>query len=175
MPSPPGAVPGQPRQLLRPSPPQKRAQRGVGGRTGQPQRPTQTLCDEHWAPACKSCKRHKGVRHCCSHHHEGHPRVLGGGGQRCPPVQGGWGGGLQQQLALCPSRAGASTGSLVRGEGGVQQGREQQCCRAEARRSRSAATGGPQRRAHNPRRTSLRRAATHRGARGGIGRATGRL
>ena len=38
------------------------------------------------------------MRHCCSRHHEGHPRVMGGG-QRCLPVQGG---GVQQQLGAMP-------------------------------------------------------------------------
>ena len=84
----PGAVTGRQGESQPPSPPQKRAQRAGGKRVGQPRRPMQTLCDEHRAPACKSCKGHRGVRHCCSRHHEGHPRVLGGG-QRCLPVQGG--------------------------------------------------------------------------------------
>ena len=102
LPSPPGAVAGQPGQLLPTSSPQKRAQRVGGKRTGQPRRPMQTMCDEHKAPACKSCKGHRGVRHCCSRHHEGHPRVLGGGAvQRCLPVQGG-GGGHNSNWALCP-------------------------------------------------------------------------
>ena len=60
-------------------------------------------CDAHSAPACKSCRGHRGVRHCCSRHHEGHPRLvpaaggarqrtLFGLGGRCPPpppVRGG--------------------------------------------------------------------------------------
>ena len=81
-PPPPGAVTGHQGESLPPSPPQKRAQRAGGERVGQPRRPMQTLCDEHRAPACKSCKGHRGLRHCCNRHHEGHPRVLGGG-QRC--------------------------------------------------------------------------------------------
>ena len=43
-----------------PSPSQKRAQQVGGKRIGQPRRPMQTLCDEHRAPACKSCKGHRG-------------------------------------------------------------------------------------------------------------------
>ena len=72
------------------------------------------------------------VRHCCSCHHEGHPRVLGGG-QRCLPVQGGGGGGLQQQLgampfggpvrALAPSSGGGGggLGAAVLPRGGTQE------------------------------------------------------
>ena len=88
------------RAVSPPLPPTKKGTAVGGKRIGQPRRPTQTLCDEHRAPACKSCKGHRGVRHCCSRHHKGHPRVLGGG-QRCLPVQGG-GGGLQQQLGTMP-------------------------------------------------------------------------
>ena len=38
-----------------------------------------------WAPACKSYRRHRGVRHWCSWHHEGHPQVVpaAGGAQQC--------------------------------------------------------------------------------------------
>ena len=159
-PPPPLAVPGQPRQLLPPSPPQKRAQRVGGNEQGS-----------HGA-LCKSCKGHRGVRHCCSRHHEGHPRVLGGG-QRCLPVLGG---GCSSNWALCPSEGRCARQLPRPGAGaGVQQGWGQQCCCAGARRSSSAVTGGPRRRAHNPRRTFFCRAATHRGARGGIGQATGRL
>ena len=127
LPSPPGAVPGQSRQPLPPSPPHKRAQWVGGKRTGQPRRPMQTLC-EHRAPACKSCKGHRGVRHCCSRHHGGHPRVLGGD-QRCLPVRGG-GGGLQQQLgampfggpvrALAPSSEGGGAGAAVLPRGATE-------------------------------------------------------
>ena len=43
----------------------------------------QALCDAHRAPVCKSCRGHRGVRHCCSRHYEGHPRlVLAAGGAR---------------------------------------------------------------------------------------------
>ena len=111
----PGAVTGHQGESLPPSPPQKRAQRAGGKRVGQPRRPMQTLCDEHRAPACKSCKGHRGVRHCCSRHHEGHPRVLGGG-QRCLPVQRG---GLQQQAGVLPSGGSALVPAPVtRGGGG---------------------------------------------------------
>ena len=68
----------------------------------------QTLCDEH--PSMQVMQGHRGVRHCCSRHHEGHPRVLGGG-QRCLLVQGG---GVQQQLGTMPF-GGPSSG----GGGGV--------------------------------------------------------
>ena len=60
----PGAVTGRQGESQPPSPPQKRAQRAGEERVGQPRRPMQTLCDEHRAPACKSCKGHSGVRHC---------------------------------------------------------------------------------------------------------------
>ena len=142
LPSPPGALPGQPRQLLPPYPPKdKRAQRVGGKRRGQPRCPMRTLCDEHKALGCKLCKGHRGVRHCCSRHHEGHPRVLEGG-QRCLLVRGG-GGGCSSKWALCPL-GGRCERRLPRpGEGeGVQQGREQRCYRAGARRSRSAAKEG---------------------------------
>ena len=84
---------------------------------------------------------------------------------------GGGGGGLQLQLGAMPF------GGLVRAPAPhlgygveVQQGWERQCCPTEASRGCSTAT-----RAHSPWRTSFRRAVTHRGARGGIGQATGRL
>ena len=127
-PSPQGAGPGQPRQILPPSPPQKRAQRVGGKRTGQQRRPMQTLCDEHRAPACKSCKGRRGVRHCCSRHNEGHPRVRGGGG-------GGGGGnsvcrfkggGCISNWALCPSEGRCAHRHPRSGEGAaVRQGRGQ--------------------------------------------------
>ena len=60
--------------------------------------PMRAPCDEHRAPTCKSCKGHRGVRHCCSRHHEGHPRAMEGG-QWCLPVHGGE---LQQQLGAMP-------------------------------------------------------------------------
>ena len=116
---PSGAVTGHQGESLPPSPPQKRAQRAGGKRVGQPRRPMQTLCDEHRAPACKSCRGHRGVRHCCSRHHEGHPRVLGGG-QRCLPVQRG---GLQQQAGVLPSGGPALVpGPVTGGEGGDPAG-----------------------------------------------------
>ena len=92
-----------------PSPTQQAARWAGGKRAGQSQRPMQTLCDEHRVPACKSRKGHRGVRHCCSRHHAGHPRLAGGGGggqQRLPAhcllVQGG---GLQLQQGAGPSGA----------------------------------------------------------------------
>ena len=116
---PSGAVTGHQGESLPPSPPQKRAQRAGGKRVGQPRRPMQTLCDEHRAPACKSCRGHRGVRHCCSRHHEGHPRVLGGG-QRCLPVQRG---GLQQQAGVLPSGGSALVpGPVTGGKGGDPAG-----------------------------------------------------
>ena len=118
---PPGAVTGQQAESLPPSPPQERAQRAGGKRVGQPRRPMQTLCDEHRAPACKSCKGHRGLRHCCSRHHEGHPRVMGGG-QRCLPVQRGR-LQLQQQAGVLPSGGSAVVPApMIRGEGGGPAG-----------------------------------------------------
>ena len=118
----PGAVTGRQGESQPPPPSQKRAQRAGGKRVGQPRRPMQTLCDEHRAPACKSCKGHRGVRHCCSRHHEGHPRVLGGG-QRCLPVQGGGGGGLQQRAGVLTSGGSAIMPAPVTGgEGGRPAG-----------------------------------------------------
>ena len=77
------------------------AQRAGARRVGQ-RRPMQTLCDAHSGPACKSCRGHRGVWHCCSRHHEVHPRLVpaaGGARQRmlfglggrcapCPPGEG---------------------------------------------------------------------------------------
>ena len=71
------------------------AQRAKARRVGQ-RRPMQTLCDPHRAPACKSCRGHRGVRPCCSRHHEGLPRlVLAAGGVRQRTLFGlpPWGGG----------------------------------------------------------------------------------
>ena len=112
----PGAVTGRQGESQPPSPPQKRAQRAGGKRVGQPRHPMQTLCDEHRAPACKSCKGHRGVRHCCSRHHEGHPRVLGGG-QRCLPVQGG-GGATAASRRVDLRRVGDYASPRDRGGGG---------------------------------------------------------
>ena len=114
---PPGAVTGQQAESLPPSPPQKRAQRAGGKRVGQPRRPMQTLCDEHRAPACKSCKGHRGVRHCCSRHHEGHPRVLGGG-QRCLPVQRGGAAAAATSGRLALRRVGGRASPHDQGGGG---------------------------------------------------------
>ena len=98
-----------------PLPPTEEGAAGRGKRVGQPRRPMQTLCDEHRAPSCKSCRGHRGVRHCCSRHHEGHPRVLGGG-QRFLPVQR-W--GLQPQAGVLPSGGPALVpGPVTGGEGG---------------------------------------------------------
>ena len=53
----------------------------AGARRVRQRHPVQTLCDPHRAPACLSCRGHRGVRHCCSRHHKGHPRpVLAAGG-----------------------------------------------------------------------------------------------
>ena len=41
--------------------------------------------------------------HCCSRHHEGHPRVLGGGGSTVSAGFRGGGGGCSSNWALCPS------------------------------------------------------------------------
>ena len=61
------------------------------------------------------------MRHCCSRHHEGHPRVLGGG-QRCLPVQRG---GLQQQAGVLPSGGPALVPDpVIGGEGGDPAGQE---------------------------------------------------
>ena len=169
---PPRAVTGQQGESLPPSPPQKRAQRAGGTRVGQPRRPMQTLCNEHRAPACKSCKGHRGVRHCCSRHHEGHPRVLGGG-QRCLPVQRG---GLQQQAGVLPSRRSALVPApATREEGEAQQGRGRRRRPMAAHGAQIRATGGPPRRAHSHRTASFRRTATYRGAGDGIGQASCRL
>ena len=114
LPSPPWAVPGQPGQLLPPCPPQNSAQPVGRTRTGQPRRPMQALCDEHRALACKSCKGHKGVRHCCSRHHQRPPRVLGVGST----VSAGSGeGGAAATWHYALQRAGASAGTLFRGRG----------------------------------------------------------
>ena len=97
----------------------------------------------------------------------------GGGGNGVCQFRGA---GCSSNWALCPSEVRCAHWLPRLGEGaGVRQGRGQQCCHAGTRRSSWAVTGGPQRRAHNPRRTSFRRAATHRGAGGGIGQPTGRL
>ena len=107
-----------------------------------------------------------GVRHCCRRHHEGHPRMMGRG-QQCLPVRGG--GGLQQQLGTIPFNGPVcAPAPLFGGGGGGPKG-------PGVAVLRGAATGGPQRRAHNMRRTPFRRAATHHGARAGIGQAIGRL
>ena len=171
LPSPPGPCRGSQGSFSLP-PPQRK---GHSGWVGNEQGSHGALCRPcvmSTGPQHASHARGTGgVRHCYSRHHEGHPRVLGGS-----TVSAGAGGGCSSNWALCPSEGRCVRRHPRPGEGeGVQQGQEQQCCRAGARRSRSAATGGPQRRAHNPRRTSFRRAATHRVARGGIGQATGRL
>ena len=127
----------------------------------------QTLCDEHRAPACKSCKGHRGVRHCCSRHHKGHPRVLGGG-QRCLLVQRGGEGGataLSGRVALQRVGARASPRDQGGGGGGGQAGHATADSLGAAHRAQVRGTGGPPRRAHSHRTASFRRAATYRGAR----------
>ena len=99
--APDGAAPqapgGSDPQPHMPPPAQRAGARSVGQR-----RPMQTLCVAHRAPACKSCRGHRGVRHCCSRHHEGHPRLVPAAGGAPAhavwaggPVHGclGWGGG----------------------------------------------------------------------------------
>ena len=105
---PSGAPHQQPGGPPPPSPMRPSARRAGGKRAGQPRHPMQTLCDDHGAPACKSCKGHRGVRHCCSRHHVGHPRLVVGGGQQrlplhCVPAREG---GLQLQPVV---RASAGT------------------------------------------------------------------
>ena len=96
-----------------PLPPTEEGAAGGGEKGGAAAAPH--VCDEHRAPACKSCRGHRGVRHCCSRHHEGHSKVLGGG-QRCLPVQRR---GLQQQAGLLPSGGPALVPRPVTGgEGG---------------------------------------------------------
>ena len=120
-PPPPGAVTGQQGESLPPSPPQKRAQRVGGKRVGQPRRPMHTLCDEHRAPACKSCKGHRGVRHCCSRHHEGHPRVFGGGTTvPAGPEGGAAAAATGGRLAL--RRSAIVPAPMTKGEGGGPAG-----------------------------------------------------
>ena len=100
-PPPPRAVPGH-QGSFSPLPPTEKAKRVGGKRTGQPRRPIQTPCDEHRAPTCKSCKGHRGVRHCYSRHHEA-------GARTGSLVRGtGWGS----------SRAGSS-GAATRGHAGA--------------------------------------------------------
>ena len=73
----------------RPMPPQ--VQREESKRVGQ-RRPMQPLCDKHRPPpACKSCQGHRGVRHCCSRHHEGRPAL----GRASVGLDRALGGGLQ--------------------------------------------------------------------------------
>ena len=88
------------------------------------QRHMQPLCDSHRAPACKSCQGPRGLRQCCSRHHEGHPRlVLAAGGARqrmlfgsvrpAPPLGGRVGiGGKNGGEA--PQRSGAVPAPTVR-------------------------------------------------------------
>ena len=170
-PPPPRGRAGATRSVSPPLPPKKRAQRVGGKQSGQPRRPMQTLCDEHRALACKSCKGHRGVWHCCSRHHEGHPKVLGG--QRCLLVQGG---GCSNNWALCPSEGRCARRLPCPGEGAgsSRAGSSGAATRGHAgavARPREGLRGGHMTRGG----TSFRRAATHRGARGGIGQATGRL
>ena len=80
--APDGAAPqtpvGEDPHLPLPPPVRQSGTRRVGQR-----HPMQTLCDAHKAPVCKSCRRHRGVRHCCNRHHQGHPGlVLAAGGAR---------------------------------------------------------------------------------------------
>ena len=100
------------------SPPQRRVQQAGGKRVGQPQCPMQTRCNEHRAPACKSCKGHKGVWHYCSRHHKGHPGVMGGE-QWCMPVRGGGG---QLQLGAVPCRESVHAPAPLFGGGGGPTG-----------------------------------------------------
>ena len=97
------------------------------------------------------------------------------GYKRCLPVKVG-GGAATATGRYALRRAGARAGSLFwrRGRGSNRAGISGAATRG-AHMSRSTAMGGPWRRAHSTRQTSFRRAATHRGGRGGIGQATSRL
>ena len=97
------------------------AQRAGSRRVGQ-RRPMQSLCDVHRVPACKSCLVHRGVRHCCSQHHEGHHQlvpVAGGARHRtlfgvggvcapCPPPPPGVGGDDDNDEEEASQRSGAA-------------------------------------------------------------------
>ena len=48
----------------------------TGGAAGEQRHPMQTVCDAHRAAACKSCGGHRGMRHWCSRHHKGYPRLV---------------------------------------------------------------------------------------------------
>ena len=152
-----GAIPSSPLQW--------QVQRAESKRVVQPRRPMQTVCDEHRAPACKSCKGHRGLRHCYRRHHQGHPTVMGGG-DRCLPVQGGGGG---CSCGWAPGRSeGRSAHRLPhQGEGGeVRQGRERRYFPTEARSARSRGIGVPPKRAFSPMADVLPR---HRDTPGGRG------
>ena len=93
----------------------------------------QPLWDLHRAPACKLCRVHKGLRHCYSRHHKGHPRLvpvprgaqqrtLFGLGGMCasspPPPEGG---GDDEEMAS--QRSGADLASTGR-SGGPSRGHQ---------------------------------------------------
>ena len=96
------------------------------------------------APLCKSCRGHRGVRHCCSRHHEGHPWLLpavGGARQRTLPGEGA-------MMRKWPCRGRAPTwrpqgglGARVRATGG-QRGKIPHCV-ALVLPSRRDPRGGP--------------------------------
>ena len=178
LPSPPRAVPGQPRQLLPPSPHRKGHSVCAGNEQGS-----------HGA-LCRPCVMSIGPRHAshatgtggCGTAVAATTRGIpgcwwGGGGQRFLPFQGG--GGCSNNWALCPSGAGACAGSLVRGRGRgfSRDGSSGAAARGHtgaAARPREGLKGGHITRGGRPS-AAPRCAATHRGARGGIGQAIGRL
>ena len=77
-----------------PSPPPRI--RRVGSRRVGRRCPLQALCDAHRVHACKSCRGHMGVRHYCSRHHEGHPRLAPGWEEFVAPAP--LGGGMMRRL-----------------------------------------------------------------------------
>ena len=79
----------------------------------------QTLCDPHWTLAYKSCKGQRGIRHCCSRHHEGHLAAgpLWPGGGEGHPQQAVAAGGTRQStlFVMVVARPQEKGGERVRG------------------------------------------------------------
>ena len=113
-----GVPPPLPMHRCPPPPPSSRGRVGV---QKVHQRSMPTLCDLHRAPACKSCKGHTGVGHCCSRHHEGHPagrpQQPRGGQRRLRQTPGGGGPEAGDTFRCLRDRS-----FRVRGRGGGAQG-----------------------------------------------------
>ena len=113
------------------------------------------------APAAPP-RGHRGVRHCCSRHHEGHPRLVLAAGGACQRTLIGM-GGLCARCPPAPPRGGGSDDDNGKG---ASQGSGAALAPQGARGARNGAMGGRRGQTPDPGRPVL---PSRRDTRGGCG------